>query len=101
MNVTHVPYRGTNAALADLIGGQIDAIFGEVSVMAPNVQSGKAVALAITSPERSKLLPSVPTMNEVGIAVVDHRKLGRIARAGARTGGRSCTSGNGAAESLA
>ena len=67
VNVTHVPYRGTNAALADLIGGQIDAIFGEVSVMAPNVQSGKAVALAITSPERSKLLPSVPTMNEVGL----------------------------------
>ena len=67
VNVTHVPYRGTNAALADLIGGQIDAIFGEVSVMAPNVQSGKAVALAITSPERSKLLPSVPTMNEVGM----------------------------------
>lgn len=67
VNVTHVPYRGTNAALADLIGGQIDAIFGEVSVMAPNVQSGKAVALAITSPERSGLMPSVPTMNEVGI----------------------------------
>ncbi len=67
VNVTHVPYRGTNAALADLIGGQIDAIFGEVSVMAPNVQSGKAVALAITSPERSRLLPSVPTMSEVGI----------------------------------
>jgi tripartite-type tricarboxylate transporter receptor subunit TctC len=67
VNVTHVPYRGTNAALADLIGGQIDAIFGEVSVMAPNVQSGKAIALAITSPERSKLLPSVPTMKEAGI----------------------------------
>jgi len=66
VNITHVPYRGTNAALADLIGGQIDAIFGEVSIMAPNVLSGKAVALAITSPERSKLLPSVPTMSEVG-----------------------------------
>jgi tripartite-type tricarboxylate transporter receptor subunit TctC len=67
VNITHVPYRGTNAALADLIGGQIDAIFGEVSIMAPNVRSGKAGALAITSPERSKLLPSVPTMSEVGI----------------------------------
>jgi tripartite-type tricarboxylate transporter receptor subunit TctC len=68
VNVTHVPYRGTNAALADLIGGQIDAIFGEVSVMAPNIQSGKAVALAITSPERSGVLPTVPTMNEVGMS---------------------------------
>ena len=67
VNVTHVPYRGTNAALADLIAGQIDAIFGEVSVMTPNIEFGKAVALAITSPERSKLLPSVPTMAEVGI----------------------------------
>jgi tripartite-type tricarboxylate transporter receptor subunit TctC len=67
VNVTHVPYRGTNAALADLIAGQIDAIFGEVSVMAPNIESGKAIALSITSPERSKLLPSVPTMSEVGI----------------------------------
>jgi tripartite-type tricarboxylate transporter receptor subunit TctC len=67
VNVTHVPYRGTNAALADLIAGQIDAIFGEVSVMAPNIESGKAIALSITSPERSRLLPSVPTMSEVGI----------------------------------
>ena len=78
VNVTHVPYRGTNAALADLIAGQIDAIFGEVSVMAPNIKSGKAIALSITSPERSKLLPSVPTMSEVGIPFVDRQSWGGL-----------------------
>lgn len=67
LNLTHVPYRGTNAALTDLVAGQIDAIFGEVSIMVPYIETGKAVALSITSPERSNLLPQVPTMREVGI----------------------------------
>ncbi len=66
VDVLHVPYRGTSAALTDLLGGQIDAVFGEVSLMAPYVRSGKLVALAITSPERSNLLLEVPTTIEAG-----------------------------------
>ena len=66
VDVIHVPYRGTSAALSDLLGGQIDALFGEVSVMTPHVRSDKVVALSITSPERSRLLPEVPTMTEAG-----------------------------------
>lgn len=64
IQVVHVPYRGTSAALTDLLGGQIDALFGDVAVLAPGVQSNKLVALAVTSPERSPLLPDVMTMAE-------------------------------------
>lgn len=66
IDVTHVPYRATSGALTDLLGGQIDALFGEISAMAPNMRSGKLVVLAVTSPVRSKLLPEVPTMKEAG-----------------------------------
>jgi tripartite-type tricarboxylate transporter receptor subunit TctC len=66
INVTHVPYRATSGALTDLLGGQIDALFGEISAMAPNMRSGKLLVLGVTSPDRSKLLPEVPTMKEAG-----------------------------------
>jgi tripartite-type tricarboxylate transporter receptor subunit TctC len=55
IEMVHVPYRGTGAALPDLIGGQIEAIFGDTAVLAPNIQSGKIVALAVTSRQRSPL----------------------------------------------
>jgi tripartite-type tricarboxylate transporter receptor subunit TctC len=68
IELVHVPYRGTAAVLPNVLGGQIDAIIGDVSVIAPNVKSGALVALAVTAPERSPLLPDVPTMAQsVGI----------------------------------
>jgi tripartite-type tricarboxylate transporter receptor subunit TctC len=66
VELVHVPYRGTAAALPNVLGGQIDAIIGDVSVIAPNVKSGALVALAVTAPERSPLLPNVPTMAQSG-----------------------------------
>jgi tripartite-type tricarboxylate transporter receptor subunit TctC len=78
VDVTHVPYRGTAAALTDLLGGQIDALFGEVSVMTPNVRSGNVVALAITSPDRSKLLPDVPTMAEARLPALELESWGGL-----------------------
>lgn len=66
VELVHVPYRGTAAALPNVLGGQIDAIIGDVSVIAPNVKSGALVALAVTAPERSPLLPDVPTMAQSG-----------------------------------
>jgi tripartite-type tricarboxylate transporter receptor subunit TctC len=66
VDVTHIPYRGTGSAVADLIGGQIDVMFGDIAVLKPNVLSGTLVPLAITSPERSPSLPDLRTMAEFG-----------------------------------
>ena len=67
VDVVHIPYRATSAALADLLGGQINGVFGDIAVIAPNVQSGKLVALAVTSADRTKLLPEIATMRELGL----------------------------------
>ena len=66
VDVTHVPYRGTGAALADLLGGQIDAMFADVAVVTPNINAKMIVPLAVTSAERSIAVPDVPTMEESG-----------------------------------
>jgi tripartite-type tricarboxylate transporter receptor subunit TctC len=66
IELVHVPYRGTAAVLPNVLGGQIDAIIGDVAVIAPSVKSGALVALAVTAPERASLLPNVPTMAESG-----------------------------------
>ncbi|MBM3528849.1 MAG: tripartite tricarboxylate transporter substrate binding protein [Alphaproteobacteria bacterium] len=64
VKLVHVPYRGTAAVLPNALGGQIDAIIGDVAVIAPNVRSGALVPIAVTAPERSTLLPDVPTVAE-------------------------------------
>ena len=58
--VTHVPYRGATPAVTDLMGGQIDVMFGTLPSVAPFIASGKLRALAVTSASRSALLPKVP-----------------------------------------
>jgi tripartite-type tricarboxylate transporter receptor subunit TctC len=63
----HVPYKGGAPALADLLGGQVDATFGNINTLIPHVRTGKLRALAITSSQRSPLLPDVPTLDESGI----------------------------------
>lgn len=62
----HVPYKGTAAALNDLIGGQIDLMFGDFLVVLPHVKAGKVNAIAVTSLQRHPLLPEVPTVAESG-----------------------------------
>lgn len=66
IDLLHVPYRSTANSMTDLIGGHIDAIFGDVAILQPQVKSGAVRALAITSPERSPLLPDVLTTKEAG-----------------------------------
>ncbi len=63
----HVPYKGGAPALADLLGGQVDATFMNINTGITNVKAGKLRALAITSAKRSPLLPDVPSMEELGI----------------------------------
>lgn len=67
LRATHVPYKSTPAAETDLMGGQLQMLIDNFATMAPNVQSGRLRALAITGPKRSPLLPNVPTMAEAGV----------------------------------
>ena len=62
----HVPYKGTAGALNDLIGGQIQMMFGDFLITLPQVKAGKIRALAVTSLQRHPLLPEVPTVAESG-----------------------------------
>jgi len=67
LRATHVPYKSTPAAEMDLIAGQLQMLIDNLGTMAPNVQSGRVRALAITGPKRSPLFPDVPTMAEAGV----------------------------------
>ena len=66
--MNHVPYRGAGPALADAMGNQIPGFIGTLSGALPHIKSGKLKALAITSKERSLLLPDVPTVAASGVA---------------------------------
>jgi tripartite-type tricarboxylate transporter receptor subunit TctC len=59
---SHIPYKGGAPALSDLLGGQVDATFMNINTGLSNIRAGKLKALAITSTQRSPLLPNVPTM---------------------------------------
>ncbi|WP_128927604.1 Bug family tripartite tricarboxylate transporter substrate binding protein [Bradyrhizobium guangxiense] len=67
VSMVHVPYRGSAAMLTDLMSGQIQATFGDVLVLMPQIQAGKIRALAVTSKTRHPLLPGVPTLDEAGL----------------------------------
>lgn len=71
VNLTHVPYKGQAPAMADLIGGQIHALFEPVGTALPQVRAGKVKALGITGSRRSSLAPEIPTLAESGIANYD------------------------------
>ncbi|MEW5423229.1 Bug family tripartite tricarboxylate transporter substrate binding protein [Amorphus sp. 3PC139-8] len=63
----HVPYKGSAQALQDLLGGQIDGMFGDILVTSEYVKSGRLRALGVTSTQRHYLLPDVPTIEEAGV----------------------------------
>jgi tripartite-type tricarboxylate transporter receptor subunit TctC len=66
VNIMHVPYKGSSAALPDLISGRVGMMFDNVAVMMPHIKSGELIPLAVTSPERFRLMPDVPTVAESG-----------------------------------
>lgn len=63
----HVPYRGSAPAMTDLLGGQIHAMFENISTALPHVQAGKIRPLGVTAPRRVASLPDVPTIAEAGV----------------------------------
>ncbi|MEI2415394.1 tripartite tricarboxylate transporter substrate binding protein [Orrella sp. JC864] len=67
VDIVHVPYRGGGPALVDTIGGQVDMSFPVVSAAQQHVQGGKLRALAVTGPQRSAMLPDVPTARQAGL----------------------------------
>lgn len=71
VKVTHVPYKGENPGVADLLGGQIPYMFVNFPVAMPHVQAGKLRAVAISSPQRSPLAPQFPTVAESGVPGFD------------------------------
>jgi len=64
LQITHVPYKGTAPALADLLAGQVDLMFDNLGVSLPQVKSGKLKALAVASSKRFRGLPDVPALAE-------------------------------------
>lgn len=71
VRITHVPYKGENPGVVDLLGGNIPYMFSNFPVVFPHVQAGKLRAIAITSPQRSVLAPEFPTVAESGIPGFD------------------------------
>ncbi|WP_096696743.1 tripartite tricarboxylate transporter substrate binding protein [Polaromonas sp. AER18D-145] len=65
--LNHVPYKGSGPALIDLIGGQVQVMFDNMSSGMPHVQGGKLRALAVTGPRRDPRFPDVPTIAEAGV----------------------------------
>jgi tripartite-type tricarboxylate transporter receptor subunit TctC len=64
--MVHFPYRGSGPALMDLIGGTMDVMFDNLPSSLPQIKAGKLTALAVTSAQRSAVLPDVPTIAEAG-----------------------------------
>jgi len=71
IDVTHIPYKGSSPATTDLIGGQVQYMFDNMPSAWPHVEAGKLRALAVTTAERSKTAPDLPTMKESGFPNFD------------------------------
>jgi len=67
IDIVHVPYRGNGPATADLLSGQVSAMFLQAGVAKPLVEAGRIKVLATPSPQRLTLMPDVPTMAESGM----------------------------------
>src|SRR6185503_6924678 len=67
IDLQHVPYRGTAAAVTDVIGGQIAVTFANALTAKPQVDAGRVRALAVSGPKRIEALPAVPPVAEAGV----------------------------------
>jgi tripartite-type tricarboxylate transporter receptor subunit TctC len=66
VDIAHIPYKGTAPALADLVGGQIQVLFGAAPTMLPQIKAGRLRGLVVTTPQRSSAAPDLPTISEAG-----------------------------------
>ena len=85
IDLVHVPYRGIGPAITDILGGQTQALFPGLAAALPHIKAGKMRPLAVTGLKRHRLVPDVPTFEEIGVqglrrrAVVRHRRPGQPA----------------------
>jgi tripartite-type tricarboxylate transporter receptor subunit TctC len=67
VNLTHIPYKGSPPAVADLIAGSVDVMFSPASTVLPHIKSGRLRALAVTTSARLPSLPALPTVSEAAL----------------------------------
>ena len=67
IDLLHIPYRGTQPAMTDVIAGHASMMFGAIGAYLPHIRSGGLRALGLTAEKRASTLPDVPTMTEAGI----------------------------------
>ncbi len=82
IKMTHVPYRGEAGAINDLVAGQIPAMFANLSAIMGQLKAGTVRAIAVTSPQRSQLVPDVPTVAETLPGFAAETWFGLVAPAG-------------------
>ncbi len=68
IQLNHIPYKGSNPAVIDLVGGQVAVGFNNIVPALPHVRSGRLRALAVSGPQRSHLIPDIPTVAESGLS---------------------------------
>jgi tripartite-type tricarboxylate transporter receptor subunit TctC len=71
IELLHVPYKGSSPAVQDLLGGQVQLMFDNLPSVLPQIKGGNLRALAVTTAERSTLLPDVPSIAESGLPGFD------------------------------
>jgi len=81
LSMTHVPYKGSGPCVQDLMGGQVDAAFADMSSTVELVRAGRLKALANSGPSRIPMLPDVPTMTEAGYPFGNYSWYGVLAPA--------------------
>ena len=67
IDIVHIPYKGTTPAITALLSGEVSVMFATVTGIQPHLKSGRARALAVTTPKRSNMLPEVPTVAEAAL----------------------------------
>jgi len=67
VKLVHVPYKGVNLAMQDVLAGNVQLVFIGIPAAAPHIRAGKLRALAVVAPQRSSALPDVPTAAEAGL----------------------------------
>ena len=81
VKLLHVPYKGQAPALADLLGGQVQLMFGNWPEFRSHVQSGKLIALGMATRQRSRFAPDIPTLAEQGVPIESNSWNGMLAPA--------------------
>lgn len=71
VKITHVPYKGSSGARADVLAGHVQMMFDAVTTMAPQAKAGKVRALATSGKTRSTVMPELPTVAEAGVPGYD------------------------------